>query len=91
MFSDDEPNFSESLQLALDDTFSFSVFNTIQKAREFFKDNIPDAVLIDLRLPDGEGTELLDDLKCLNPIDIEKLKRELNIYLENKLLHKKRP
>ena len=117
---DDEPNFSESLQMALEDSFSISLVQTVQGARDYFKENLPEAVLVDLKLPDGEGTELLQDLKDLNPmpvaiimtayatvenavkavkegavdyftkpLDIEKLKRELNLYLENKQLHKK--
>ncbi len=67
---DDEPNFSESLQMALEESFSISLVQTVQSARNYFMENLPDAMLIDLKLPDGDGTELLQDIKELNPIPV---------------------
>ncbi|MFI5293560.1 MAG: sigma-54-dependent transcriptional regulator [Thermodesulfovibrionales bacterium] len=117
---DDEPHFSESLRMALEDTFEISVVGTLKGARESLKERIPDAILLDMRLPDGDGIEFLQGIIDLNPmpvvivmtayatvenavmalkdgavdyfikpLDIERLKRELNVHLENRLLHKK--
>jgi DNA-binding NtrC family response regulator len=112
---DDEPNFSESLQMALEDTFEVRRAHSIKTASVLLKDRIPDAVLLDLRLPDGSGIDLIQGLKGLNPmpivivmtayaisgnaiktfkegavgyltkpLDIDKLKRALRVYLENR-------
>lgn len=117
---DDEANFRESLEIALNDAYSVSLADSLTKAREHMKVNVPDAILLDIRLPDGDGAELLHDVKlCRNmpvvfvmtafatidnavsvlkegavdylikPFNIEKLKRELSIYLENRSLHEK--
>ncbi|MBI3755312.1 MAG: sigma-54-dependent Fis family transcriptional regulator [Deltaproteobacteria bacterium] len=120
MIVDDEPNFSESLQMALDDGFLISRAGSIAGARKLLAQDIPDAILLDIRLPDGSGIELLRELKnsdhmpvvvimtafaaidnavsalkegavdyFTKPIEIEKLKRELHICLENRKLQKK--
>lgn len=60
---DDEANFRESLQMVLEDGYAVSLAGSLSTAREYLKSRIPDAVLLDMRLPDGEGTELLHDLK----------------------------
>lgn len=117
---DDEPHFSESLQMALEDNFEILVVGTLKGARESLKDRIPDAILLDVRMPDGNGINFLQEMKDIKPmpvvivmtayatvenavralkegavdyfvkpLDIEKLKRELNLYLENRLLHRK--
>jgi len=117
---DDEANFRESLQLALEGSYDIKTASNIQDAVKAVKESTPDAVLLDVRLPDGEGTDMLSELKKLNPmpvtivmtayatldnavkalkegaadyfvkpLEIEKLKRELDIYLENKSLKKK--
>ncbi|MDI6728756.1 MAG: sigma-54 dependent transcriptional regulator [Thermodesulfovibrionales bacterium] len=117
---DDEPHFSESLQMAIEDTFKVSTAPSLGSARELLKEKIPDAVLLDMKLPDGNGIDFLRELKVINPmpvviimtayaaidnavtalkegavdyftkpLDIEKLKRELNVYLENKFLQKR--
>lgn len=117
---DDEPNFSESLQMALDDEFEVSSARSISAAKKLLEGELPEAILLDVRLPDGNGIDLLRELKNLpsmpvvmvitafatidsavsalkegafdyftKPIDIEKLKRELRVCLENRLLHKK--
>jgi len=60
---DDEMNFAESLQMAIEDTFTVSVAGSLERAREILKYTKPAAILLDLRLPDGEGVELLRTLK----------------------------
>jgi len=117
---DDERNFAESLKLAIEDAYEVSDADSLRQAREILKENIPDAILLDVRLPDGEGIELLRELKesgrrpvvivmtahatvesavqalkegsvdyFTKPLDIDKLKRELSLYLENRTLHKR--
>jgi DNA-binding NtrC family response regulator len=117
---DDEKNFTESLQLAIEDAFTVVSASSLSMARAALKDSIPDAVLLDVYLPDGEGIEVLRELKKNNrmpivivmtayatlenairalkegavdyvtkPLDIDKLKRELGVYLENRSLQKK--
>lgn len=120
MIVDDEPYFSESLQMALEDTFKISTASSLDTARKLLKENLPDAVLLDVRLPDGDGIDFIRELKEINPmpvvivitayatidnavtaikegavdyftkpLDIEKLKRHLNVYLENRFLHER--
>lgn len=120
MIVDDELPFSESLQLALEGAFKVSTVPSLSRARESIKSEVPDAVLLDIRLPDGNGLDFLRDLEAVEPrpvviiitahatvdsavtalkvgavdyftkpLDIEKLKRELNVYLENKFLHRR--
>jgi two-component system, NtrC family, response regulator AtoC len=120
MIVDDEKNFTESLQLAIEDAFAASTFESLARARAYLKNTIPDAILLDVHLPDGEGIELFRDLKEIDPmpvvivmtayatvesairalkegavdyftkpLDIDKLKRELGVYIENRNLQKK--
>lgn len=120
MIVDDEPNFSESLAMALEDDFSITTAGTVGGARVLLKSYAPDAVLLDIRLPDGDALMLLDEferdgampvviimtafatvdsaVKALKrgvadyftkPLDIERLKRELMVHLENRALHVK--
>ncbi len=117
---DDERNFTESLTLAIEDAYTVSGAGSLGQAREILKGRMPDAILLDVHLPDGEGIELLQELKTsgamptvivmtafatvesairalkegavdyfTKPLDIEKLKRELQVYLENRTLQKK--
>ncbi len=60
---DDERNFAESLQLALEDAFSVTIALDLQSARREIGKSAPAAVLLDLRLPDGDGMELFRELK----------------------------
>lgn len=60
---DDEPNFSESLKLALDDSFDISTASTLNSARDFLSRKSPDAVLIDVRMPDGNGIDFLSEIE----------------------------
>jgi DNA-binding response OmpR family regulator len=62
MIVDDEMNFAESLQLAIEDEFSVTLAPSLECAREMLEKSMPAAILLDLRLPDGEGIELLHTL-----------------------------
>ncbi len=117
---DDEKNFTESLQLAIEDTFTVTVCDSLSRAREALTLNNPDAILLDVHLPDGEGIQLLHELRdsgrtpvvivmtayatvesavralkegavdyFIKPLEIDKLKRELRLHLENRDLHRK--
>jgi len=66
MIVDDEQNFTESLELAIEDEFTVSVTGSIEGARKALKNIQPAAILLDLRLPDGDGLELLQDIKKLD-------------------------
>jgi two-component system, NtrC family, response regulator PilR len=63
MIVDDERNFTESLRLAIEDVYSVSIVGSLERARELLKNWLPAAILLDLRLSDGEGIELLRELK----------------------------
>jgi DNA-binding NtrC family response regulator len=60
---DDEANFRESLQMVLEDGYAVSLAGSLAQAREELRARVPDAILLDIRLPDGEGMELLHELE----------------------------
>lgn len=70
MIVDDEQNFTESLQLAIEDEFTVSIAGSLESARQALKIIQPAAVLLDLRLPDGDGLELLGDLNKLAKLPV---------------------
>jgi DNA-binding NtrC family response regulator len=70
MIIDDEQNFSESLLLAIEDEFTVSRVASLELAREALKTVSPHAILLDLQLPDGEGIELLRELKKASRLPI---------------------
>jgi len=65
---DDEPDHVELIRRSLRDAsfaMQLSVAGSLAEAQQFLSDNTPDIMVVDVRLPDGEGTELL-------PGDVEK-------------------
>jgi DNA-binding response OmpR family regulator len=70
MIVDDEQNFTESLQLAIEDEFTVSVARSLESARQALGRFQPAAILLDLRLPDGDGLELFQDLKKLAELPV---------------------
>jgi two-component system response regulator AtoC len=70
MIVDDEQNFTESLQLAIEDEFTVSVVGSLESARQALKRFQPAAILLDLRLPDGDGLELLHDINKLAQLPV---------------------
>ena len=70
MIVDDEQNFTESLRLAIEDAYRVSVAGSLEHAREFLKNSMPDAILLDLRLPDGNGVELLRELQAFSRLPV---------------------
>lgn len=67
---DDEINFRESLEMAIEDTFTVSVAASLAMARTYLRGGAPDAILLDIRLPDGDGVELLADLKSFRHMPV---------------------
>ncbi len=70
MIVDDERNFTESLQLAIEDQYQVTIVDTLMAARRELSRGTPDVILLDLRLPDGNGLELLREVKksALSPV-----------------------
>ncbi len=60
---DDERSFAESLQLAIEDEFVVFKAYSLKSAREILRCIVPAVVLLDVRLPDGYGLDLLVELK----------------------------
>jgi len=67
---DDEQNFTESLQLAIEDEFTVFIAGSLEGARVALERIAPAAVLLDLRLPDGDGLELFNDLNKLAKLPV---------------------
>jgi len=117
---DDEVNFRESLVMALESEYAVETAGTLKEAIQVLKSADPDAVLLDISLPDGNGIDLMPELRAcrmppvvavmtayatvenavralkegaadyvVKPFEIEKLKRELGVHLENRSLHLK--
>jgi DNA-binding NtrC family response regulator len=67
---DDEVNFSESLAMALENDFAITMATSLGEARTKLGEVDPVAMLLDVRLPDGAGVELFQDLKALPQMPI---------------------
>jgi DNA-binding response OmpR family regulator len=67
---DDEINFGESLQLALNDAYEVLVTHSVEEARNSFREKFPAVALIDMRLPDGDGIDVLRELKLYGEMPI---------------------
>lgn len=70
MIVDDELNFAESLQLALEDEFTVSVVGSLKNAREALKTISPGVILLALRLQDGDVIEFLCELKKFSKLPV---------------------
>lgn len=67
---DDHAMFAESLTLALDaesDLSVVAVATSLAAARSRVLDCHPDVVVLDHRLPDGDGVSAIEDLRALRP------------------------
>ena len=60
---DDDPVIVTGLAALLEDTWDVKTAQTAREARAVFADFSPDVVLLDMQLPDGDGIDLLHDLK----------------------------
>jgi DNA-binding NtrC family response regulator len=60
---DDDPNVVAGLEALLADEWEVKTAMTTREARSVFADFSPDVVLLDMNLPDGNGVDVLHDLK----------------------------
>ncbi len=106
--------------MALEDSFAIEMAGSLRAAVDALQARIPDAVLLDINLPDGSGINLFQQLNALKPMpvvvvmtaygtvetavkalkegaadyvvkpfELDRLKRDLGIHLENRSLHRK--
>src|SRR5262249_11187061 len=65
---DDEPNVLYSLEKALSgETFRVRTARTAREGIEAVREQPPDAVILDVRLPDLSGLEAFDQMRSINP------------------------
>jgi len=67
---DDEPFFRESLKLAMEGMFVVGEAGSIKGAVESLRLHIPDAILLDINLPDGSGIHLFEELQDYQPMPL---------------------
>jgi len=60
---DDDPNVVAGLEALLADEWDVKTAGTAREARAVFAEFSPDVVLLDMMLPDGNGVDVLHDLK----------------------------
>jgi DNA-binding NtrC family response regulator len=60
---DDDPVIVTGLAALLEDKWDVRTAQTAREARAVFADFSPDVVLLDMQLPDGDGIDLLHDLR----------------------------
>ena len=71
LFVDDDADFLEGVaEIATQEGFAVTGARSLQEAREHLAGNSADLVMIDLALPDGEGIELLRELKESSSSDV---------------------
>ena len=60
---DDDPGFTPAIGELLGELgFDVELAGSLEEARASIDDGLPDALLIDLLLPDGSGLELIDSI-----------------------------
>ncbi len=65
---DDEPNVLYTLELGLaEDGLNITTARTAREALELVRASTPDAVVLDLRLPDGSGLDVFDAARAIDP------------------------
>lgn len=67
---DDEPNFRESLKMALEGMFTVAVAGSVKEAVESLRADSPDVILLDVNLPDGSGIGLFEELRSHDPMPL---------------------
>lgn len=67
LICDDEEGVRESLKLILEDDYELSFANTGIEALEKVKDEPPDIVILDIKMPKMSGLETLKRIKKISP------------------------
>ena len=67
LFVEDESGLRHAYQRYFADRFTAAFATTGAEARVLVRDFAPDLMVLDLRLPDADGMELLRDLRALRP------------------------
>ena len=70
MLVEDHASFRQTLAFVFDQQREFEVVaqaGTLAEVRRKMEDSVADLAVIDLTLPDGEGTELIEELREANP------------------------
>ena len=71
LFIDDDADFLEGVaEIATQEGFTVAVAHSLEQARAHLSRSTADLVLIDLNLPDGEGIDLLRELKETSSSDV---------------------
>lgn len=66
---EDSRALSSALRAALTPTVEeISTAHSLAEARSELRARTPDAIILDVHLPDGESTELLDEIRALRPL-----------------------
>jgi two-component system response regulator AtoC len=64
LFVDDDSDFLQGVaEVATQEGFAVTSALSLREAREFLRTRVPDVVMVDLMLPDGDGIGLLRELK----------------------------
>lgn len=61
---------SKLVENLLRDLCNVRVTDNIEQASEYFSESVPDAILLDIGLPDGDGREFLSQVSFYNNIEI---------------------
>jgi DNA-binding NtrC family response regulator len=65
---DDQDSIRHFVSRALEDEgYAVHVTGSVREAREAIAQDLPDVAILDLKLPDGNGLELLREIKRLQP------------------------
>ena len=68
MIVEDHSAFAQALGLVLGEGTHISLARTLEESRTLLRGDEPfDVVVLDLSLPDGEGTELVPEIRHRNP------------------------
>ncbi|MFN7453679.1 MAG: diguanylate cyclase [Pseudobdellovibrionaceae bacterium] len=67
---DDDSAIRDALQRLFRTDFECVAFESVKEALEFFKRQSPTIALVDFRLPDGTGLEILEYLKTSSPLTL---------------------
>jgi len=68
---DDDPDFRESLRALVErEDFEVSMAGTLAEARSLLAQESPDVILVDIKLPDGDGLDLVRDEQIASEFEV---------------------